>query len=150
MLHVNFLAEFLPEIKKNSGLKIYLETNGSLFKKLQDLVEYIDIISMDIKLASSTGTETPWFEHGKFAQTAIANKKEIFLKAVVTNKVQPSELKEIGEFAKLHKVPLILQPASQRELSLSPEDLLRIQEVLLKELKEVRIIPQTHKYLNLM
>ena len=50
------------------------------------------------------------------------------------------------------KIPLILQPVSSEntELLLSSRNILEIQEKFLKKLNDVRVIPQVHKFLDLL
>ena len=52
MLYADFLSEFLPML---TDLKVYLETNGVLPDELRKIAPGVDIISMDIKIESSTG-----------------------------------------------------------------------------------------------
>lgn len=56
LLSVAFLQEFLPLVYGKT--KIYLETNATLGENLEKIKGYIDIISADIKLESSTGLNT--------------------------------------------------------------------------------------------
>ncbi len=150
LLNSDFIAEFLSKLKeKNHRIKIFLETNGTLYKELEEIINYVDIISMDLKLKSSTGKDFPFEEHKKFIEVAQNNKKEIFAKAVVTAMILDEEVDKISDFI---KIPLILQPISSnnKKLLLSPQKILQIQENFLKKLHEVRVIPQTHKYLDLL
>lgn len=146
LLHTGFLKKFLPEIK---SIKIYLETNGTLFEELEQIIENIDIISMDLKLKSSTGADIPLENHKKFIETAQKYNKEIFAKAVITNKISDEEIEEICNFV---NIPLILQPVNSedKEILLSPEKILEIQEKFVQKLGDVRVIPQTHKFLGVL
>ena len=155
LLHRAFLKEFLTEFKNLfPKIKIYLETNGTLIDELVLIMENIDIISMDIKLKSSTGEEFPFKKHKKFIETAQKYNKEIFAKAVITGKISNEEINEISNFMKSFekKIPLILQPVSSEntELLLSSRNILEIQEKFLKKLNDVRVIPQVHKFLDLL
>ena len=49
----NFIAQWLPTLTKRRT--ILLETSGILVEALNNIIEHVDIISMDIKLPSSTG-----------------------------------------------------------------------------------------------
>jgi len=166
LLHTDFLTEFLTKFKeKNSSTKVYLETNGTLFEELEKIIEYIDIISMDLKLKSSTGVDFPFAKHKKFIENArdchVGTKVpprndsiELFAKAVITSKISDEEIQEISEFIKSFERPiiLILQPvdSENKELLLSSQNLLKIQEKFLKNLNNVRLIPQVHKFLGLL
>lgn len=155
LLCCDFLGYFLPELqnkKKNKNLKVYLETNGTLPDELKKIIKYLDIISMDIKLESSCGKTTPWNEHNRFINIATESKKELFAKVVVTDKITSKEVDDLADFFKGTKIPVILQPVTSQNEDIVPQasKLLQIQESLLKKLYDVRIIPQVHKYLNLL
>lgn len=66
LLQVDFLEELIP-VLKNLGLKIYLETNGTLPEALEKIVDSVDYIAMDIKFPSATGKDL-FSEHNKFLQ----------------------------------------------------------------------------------
>lgn len=155
LLNSEFLMEFLPEFRKCfPKIKIYLETNGTLFKELEKVIKYTDIISMDLKIKSSTGVDFPIEEHKKFIQTARKFSKEIFTKAVISSKIQDSEINEISELLRSfdEQIILVLQPVTSdnEEILLSPSKILEIQEKFMKKLNDVRVIPQTHKLLDLL
>jgi len=155
LLHTEFLIKFLAEFKKNyPQTKIYLETNGTLFEKLEKIIENIDIISMDLKLKSSTGADFPFEKHKKFIEIANNYKKEIFAKIVITNKISDEEINELSDFVKSFdkEILLVLQPVSsdKKELLLSSRKIMEVQEKFLKKLDDVRVIPQVHKFLDLL
>lgn len=155
LLNTDFLAEFLPNLqKKHPETKIYLETNGTLFEELEKIIENIDIISMDLKLKSSTGVDFPFEKHKKFLEIAQKYKKEIFAKAVITSKISDEEINELLGLIKSFEKPisLILQPVNsiRKEILLSPRNIMEIQEKFLKKLDDVRVIPQVHKFINLL
>ena len=145
LLQVDFLKELLP-VLKSKGIRTYLETNGILHQELSSVIDYIDIVSMDFKLASSTGMPEFWNEHEKFL--SIALKKEVFVKVVVLNSTTQ---KEIGRSVKLIRsfnknINLILQP----EFIQSKEEELITKMKVFKNLasqylENVFIIGQQHK-----
>jgi len=150
LLHTDFLLDFLPDFRKKfPKTQIYLETNGTLFEELEKIIDYIDIISMDLKLKSSTGVDFPLEQHKKFIEIARNDNIEIFAKAVITSKILDEEIDELSNFI---KIPLILQPVSSenKEILLSSRNILEIQEKFLKKLDDVRVIPQVHKFLDLL
>lgn len=143
-----FLIEFLPRLNqriyphtKNFGVGIYLETNGILYEELKLLLPYVDIISMDFKLPSSTGGKAFWDEHGKFLR--IASKKEVFVKIVITDNTTLDDLQTAIDLIEPN-ILLVLQPASA-----SKAKLLEFQRFALQRLDKVEIIPQMHKLLGL-
>ena len=149
LLQVEFLKEFLPQVKK---IKIYLETNGTLPEEFKEISSRIDYVSLDFKLPSSTGRDALWERHRRFLK--LAGRKSCFVKAVITGKTTPEDLKKaVGIIAGIDKnIPLILQPVTAVDNFRAPvsgEQLLDFQKYALKKLSEVRIIPQLHKRMGL-
>ncbi len=148
LLQVEFLKEFLDGVKKN---KIYLETNGTLPDKLEEVIERIDFISLDFKLPSSAGMKSCWELHRRFLK--IARVKKTFVKLILTDKTTPEDFKKAVEIINdIDKtIPLVLQPVTAvngfRD-EISPQKLLFFQREALKFLGEVKIIPQLHKVLG--
>lgn len=64
LVSVAFLTEFLP-LLKGAGHFVYLETNGTLPDKLEQVIDYVDVIAADIKLESSTGIKANVAEYKK-------------------------------------------------------------------------------------
>ena len=56
LLNVKFLKEFLPKCE----LPIYLETNGTLYGELAEVIDFVTYVSADIKLPSCTGLKPLW------------------------------------------------------------------------------------------
>lgn len=137
------LVELLPLVR-DQGLKIYLETNGTLPIKLDPLLPFIDIISMDIKLPHRE--RTYWTEHKKFIQ--LCRMKELFIKIIVHSLSTYSDLHTARELiaGEDPEILTVLQPvtASRGLIPPKPRQMLEWQDYLLEELKNVRIIPQTH------
>jgi 7-carboxy-7-deazaguanine synthase len=153
LLQVDFLKEFIPELKKKMKLPIYLETNGVLPDRLSEVIEEIDIIAMDMKLPSATGQSAYWKEHLKFLE--IAYLKEVFVKVVVT---QGTSVSEIAEAASLiaqvdEKIPLVIQPVSPHgpvKHRPTAEELFAFHTVAKRKLKSVRVITQMHKVAGIL
>jgi 7-carboxy-7-deazaguanine synthase len=152
LLQVDFLKNFLPELKKVLGLPIYLETNGVLPDHLAEIIDLVDIVSMDIKLPSATGLSPYWKEHKKALE--IAYMKEVFVKIVFTRE---SKVKEIDEAVSLiaevdDKIPLVLQPVTPHgpiKHRPNPDQMIAFHNVAKRKLKIVKVIPQVHKVLGL-
>ena len=144
LLELDFLKEFLSEYKSKLNKKIYLETNGTLYKNLAQIIDYIDIISMDIKLQSATGQKNLFFENEEFLK--IAQKKETFIKVVFDENISDDEIEKTTTLAKKYNTLLILQPKMPINKGL---DLDNIYNKFYKKYKNIRLIPQVHKYLNL-
>ena len=140
----DFLAEFLHKI--NHITKIYLETNGTLADELSKVKPYIDIISADIKLKSSTGLDTMSL-HEKFFENCKG--VETFAKIVFDNNITDGEITKCCELAQKYNLPLILQPKMVgNKMSVSSEFCSKILDKFLEQYHNVRLIPQVHKFLN--
>lgn len=138
------LAQFIPLIREK-GLKIYLETNGTLPDRLDSLLPLLDIISMDIKLPFNG--HVFWNEHYSFLNKSNQVKK-VFVKIVLYNTSQFSDIKTARELiADIDPdIPTILQPVTAVRETVPPKQrqMLEWQDYFLESLKNVRIIPQTH------
>ncbi len=145
LLHTHFLKELIPRI---SGTRagIFLETNGTLPGELSSVIHCIDIVSMDIKLESSTKTKTPWDVHKEFL--AIASQKKVYVKVVISAATKEAEIEQTGKLIGSidPEIELILQPVTAKGGigAGSVDRVLKFQEQALKVLKNVRVIPQTH------
>ncbi|OGX15490.1 MAG: hypothetical protein A2166_04990 [Omnitrophica WOR_2 bacterium RBG_13_41_10] len=144
LLQKNFLKEIASLTRKN-GFINYLETNGTLPDELEEIIDYLDIIAMDLKLPSSTGLAGYWSEHRKFLD--IASQKEVFLKAVVTQSTQEADIKDALKLIKGMKklTVLILQPDSSQNQATLKEKLMHFKELCLNYNVTTCIIPQVHK-----
>jgi 7-carboxy-7-deazaguanine synthase len=146
LLQADFLEKLIPMLS-GRGPKIYLETNGTLPGKLKQIIELLNIISMDIKL---TG-DTPWQAHAEFL--AIASQKQVYVKAVVLPTTSDSEILATCRLISGldNRIPLILQPVTPYgsiRRAPTPARMLEVQDLALEYLQEVRVIPQTHKIMG--
>lgn len=145
LLDVDFLKEFLPLVDK----KIYLETNGTLHKELSEIIDLVDIISMDIKLNSTSNNGDLFDAHKKFIDVAIKNNKELFVKIVFDENITDEEIKKSIELVKNTHLQIILQPKMDGDiLNLSNEIINNVFEKFTKQYSNVRLIPQVHKFLK--
>ena len=131
--------------------KFFLETNGVLYKNLSKIIDLLDIISMDIKLPSVTNAD--FFDlHRKFIE--IAKSKDLYIKIVVTNETTIEEfIAAVEMIASISRnISLILQPVTpvRKVQPIIPHNLLCFQKWALDYLDNVRVIPQTHKIINLL
>lgn len=150
LLQVERLQEWLVDLK--GILPLHLETNGVLHSALCRVVREIDFISMDIKLPSSTGEETMWDHHREFL--AVASATDLSVKTVVNSTTRHWEIIRAAELtaAVSTAIPFIIQPETGSDLSLriSPTELIELQELASGILRDVRIIPQTHRFMGLL
>jgi organic radical activating enzyme len=136
----------LPDLKARK-FRIYLESNGTLPQKLNRIINWLDIIAMDIKLPSSTGEKSFWNEHLGFLK--VAKLKRVFIKIVITNKTKTEELdKAISLITTVGRnLPLVLQPVTPQKGIRAPDEktLLEFKRKTRLSLAYVWIIPQLHK-----
>lgn len=144
LLSTDFLKEFLPQ----TGQKIYLETNATLASKLQEIKPFIDIISADIKLESASGMKESFKFHDKFFENCRG--VETFAKIVFNKQITEDEIIKSCELGKKYNIELILQPQMlEDKMTVTSEFAEKILDKFLERYKNVRIIPQVHKFLNL-
>jgi len=150
LLQVDFLKNFLPNVREK-GLKVYLETNGTMPERLSEIMDMVDIVAMDIKLPSMTAASDRLPEHKKALD--VAKEKEVFVKVVFGKTSKPLEIEEASKAvaAVSDKIPLVLQPVTPvREIKHGPgpEQMLSFQAIAKRHLSDVRVIPQIHKLLG--
>ena len=144
LLDVEFLEHFLRNYKNKLNKKIYLETNGTLSKNLEKIIDYIDIVAMDIKLESATKQKNNFQENNVFL--GVSSKKESFIKVVFDENIKENEIKETINLAKKYNKTIILQPKMPLDENINLNDIFN---EFYKNYKNIRLICQTHKFLNL-
>ncbi len=153
LLYAEFLKGFLPFFRKHRKHRVYLETNGTLPDALSEVIDYVDIVAMDLKLPSSTGcAEDLWPRHEKFVR--IAGRKELIIKAIVTDTTVMDDIKHIP--CVLREVEndfsIILQPVTPvADIAAPDEEMLSYFKKFLENetCKNVTILGQMHKYLGI-
>lgn len=143
LLHWQFIREVAALIDD----KIFLETNGTLAAALAEVIDAVDIISMDIKLPSVAGNF--FGAHREFLN--IARRKDLYCKLVISAETTPAEFDAAIEIIP-PEILLILQPVTpiKNILPIPARRILELQARALRKLKSVRVIPQTHKFLNIL
>ncbi|MCR5439367.1 MAG: 7-carboxy-7-deazaguanine synthase QueE [Selenomonas sp.] len=142
LLHAGYIREVAKEIE----VPVFLETNGTLHEQLAEIIDSVDIISMDIKLPSVVN-EPQWEAHKRFIEVAKA--KDLYIKLVVGEETTEEEFRKaidlVAETAP--ETLFIIQPVTPYGgcKAASPEKILICQNYALSKLKDVRVIPQTHK-----
>lgn len=148
LLSHQLLQDLLPALRRY--LPIYLETNGVLHRELTCIINHLDYISMDIKLPSTSGYLDMWQDHAEFLRVAAA--KNTYVKTVVCANTEDWEIEKTAELITGFgsAIPLILQPFTDSEgrVTISALRMLELQEIASRNLKQVRIIPQTHKFIG--
>jgi 7-carboxy-7-deazaguanine synthase len=150
----------LARALRSRGPRILLETQGLHREALAQVLATIDVVSMDWKLASEVRREgatrrdaAPFdAEHEAFLRVA-REAPEVVVKVVVTADTRDAELDAMaGAVAKIDpRLPVVLQPVTPcgpvRE-RVAPERLVAWQARLEARLGDVRVIPQTHRQLD--
>ena len=155
LLQTRFLKKLLPSLVENKK-KIYLETAGDLPKQLEAIVKWIDVASVDIKLASVTNEKNNFPLHWQFIKCLSDYNIEFFTKIIVSNDTDEMELisaaEGISKYAGKNNL-FILQPMSSTErVNNIPtlKNIMKWQEKLESVLDNVRVIPQTHKIMGIL
>jgi organic radical activating enzyme len=148
LLYADFLKDVLPQLKKK-GYIAYLESNGILVNKLLEIIDFLDIISMDIKLPSSTLARPCWKEHSGFLKEAV--KKQVFVKSVITNKSTAGDVKKAVDIIEDvdRDIFFILQPATLNKRVQKIKQAREFLKIAGSRLNNVRFIPQIHKILGI-
>lgn len=145
LIEVDFLKEFLSEAKKQFNSKIYLETNGTLADELTRVIDFIDVVSMDIKLKSATGEKNRFSTNAEFLKIAAKNNKEVFVKVVFDNSITKEEINSVIETVKPYNKLIVLQPKMPLDYK---TDFMNIFNEFYSKYKFCRLIPQVHKFLD--
>ena len=144
LLHTEFLKEILPLVKNKT--KIYLETNATLSKNLLDVKDFIDIISADIKLESSTGRNT-FEQHTEFFKAARG--VYTFAKVVFDENITEEEICKVAQLGAEFNIELILQPKMiDDKMSVTSKFCEEVLDKILMKYPNTRLIPQVHKFIN--
>lgn len=119
-------TEFLKSILlglRAEGYQTYLETAGIHHESLHSVLPWIDMIAMDIKLPSSTGSRPYWDAHREFLK--IGQTKDLFVKVIVTRTTLDEEvLRAIRLISATNpSIPLFVQPVTPCASSLPPSEL---------------------------
>lgn len=142
-----FLKTFLPSFKREINKPVYLETNGIMHKELSEVINFVDIVAMDIKLPSATLKRPLWEEHKKFLE--ISKAKDVFVKIIITEKTGMSDIFKAKDVIKQvdPKIRVVLQPVDPIDNIREPSRnyIGDMRRRLSNELFNVKIVPQFHK-----
>ena len=150
LLHAAFIRAVVEALHAlGQRPKVFLETNGTLYRELASILDITDIISMDIKLPSIV-TKPQWEAHARFLE--LAHTKDLYVKLVVSAETTEEEFRKSVALLE-EEAPdalFIIQPVTPYGgcAAASPEKILACQSHALKHLKDVRVIPQTHKMIG--
>ena len=155
LLQAKFLSQLLPKLVEK-GYSNYLETVGDLTDQFKTIVEYIDIVAMDVKLSSVTLDKNIFSQHWEFLSYMKNQNVKYFIKLIVSNETDECELMEAVRGICKHggkETNVILQAlsATERVSNIpSSQQLLRWQDKIVNVLPNIRVIPQTHKIMGVL
>jgi organic radical activating enzyme len=143
------------------GPRVLLETHGLLADALAQVIEHVDVVSMDWKLASDVrraadpkaGPVAPFHrEHARFLRVA-RRAPEVVVKLVITPASTDAELELAWrEIAAVDPTtPVLLQPVTPFGSVKQRPPAARLLELCARAervLSDVRVIPQTHPILG--
>lgn len=168
LLQSDFIAEFLDEyplLENKIRYPIMIETNGTLPNQIKRLSKKIDYVSLDIKLNEHFNNNNSFNKSDynnnilnreiKSLNILTKNNINTYCKIAVLPSTSVDTIETLSyiirdEIGNDYNIPLIIQPASPIDLwKDKKEKLFKFSEVAGKYL-DVLIIPQVHKYLNIM
>lgn len=145
LLHSKFLKLLFPLL----NAPVYLETNATLTDELSQVIDLVQIVSADIKLPSSAGADT-FNLHEKFLKLCCDKDKDVFAKVVFDDKITDEEISRTVNIARKLGLLIVLQPMMIGDMPAASSE---FNEQIFNKFTDlygnVRMIPQTHKFLGL-
>ena len=147
LLQWECIKELLPLLRQK-WMRVFLETNGIMYQEFEHIKSGIDVVSMDLKLPSSTGCQAFWAEHREMLE--LAKNKDTFVKIVVTNETVKEDLVFAVEMvASVDSAMIVyLQPNTDEIKTGALTRCLEFQKIALELLRDVRVVPQVHRLLG--
>ena len=109
---------------------------------------------MDIKLPSVSGEEH-WDAHRRFLKQSVESQTDIFCKLIVSDQTTVEDLKTAADLIQSvdEAIACFLQPMTPMGIATlshapSPAQVLDWQVLMKQSLRDVRVIPQTHKMID--
>lgn len=155
LLQAHYLRELLPRLK-GDDYSIYLESAGDLPQQLKSIIEWVDIVAMDVKLSSVTKEANTFPAHWQFLQTCRDWNVDVFTKLVLSAETDEGELMQAVKGIKKaggENTLVVIQPmtkAAKTDAVPSGQQLLQWQDLVGRLMPNVRVIPQTHKMLEVL
>jgi len=147
LLQADFLAELLADARWPRPR--LLETSGTLLDKLTAVLPVVDVVSMDIKLPSNTGEAAYWETHERFLAAA---GDKAYVKILLDNDTAEDELVRAAKLVRraARSAPVFLQPitTSSGRIDLQPANLQRFFLAARRHVEDIRVLPQTHKFMG--
>lgn len=150
------LANF---IKNELNMKTYLESSCYDWQRFKSVLPYFDICKIEFKTSDSKVIEPKFYDELiqnelKCLELALSRKDKIsFVKIVFTKSTNVNEIRELtNKIFKSSNIDnlsgITLQPSYQYD-SPSAEQILKIYDEVYPYYKDVRVIPQMHKMLDM-
>jgi len=152
LAQVEFLVAWLRD--RRDDLPVLLETAGILPARLERVLPYVAIVSLDIKCPSNTGERARWDEHEACLRLAVAAGRDVYVKMPVDEGTDPEEVEHGARLAATAGpgAPLFLTPLTAPEgtaLQIGASALERLHGVASRHHPDVRVLPQLHKVLGI-
>ena len=148
LLQSDFLAELLADSRWPRPRM--LETSGTHPEKLAAVLPVLDAVSMDIKLPSNTGEPPFWDAHSRFLSVG---RGKTYVKVLVDDATAVDEVARAAYIVRSESpdAPVFLQPITRSDgrAAIPPALLERFFGAVKSEVADVRVLPQTHKILEL-
>lgn len=156
LLQADFLLEVLPLVREKYKKPILLETSGTLVENLKKVSRFVDILSVDLKLPSSTKEKIFWQTYENlfdYIKQKLST-RHVYFKMVVTEETLLEDVKScVNLLAKKigGTFPIFIQPVTpfNRQKPPSISRLFDIFAVVRKKINNVKILPQIHPFMRL-
>jgi organic radical activating enzyme len=153
LAQAGFLTDWLAV--RPPGPPILLETAGIWPARLERVLPWVTIVSLDIKCPSNTGERARWDEHAACLQLATAAGAEVYAKMPVDETTAPEDILQGARLAAAVRpaVPLFLTPLTEpgsAHLTISAATIERLHGLASGVHPDVRVLPQLHKVLGLL
>lgn len=144
-------APFIRHWLQNSSQRyeVLLETSGVETQGLREVLDLVSIISLDLKLPSSSGEKPLWETHTRFLEMAQA--KSHYAKVVFDETMTTEEIAAlVALLKKFPKLEMIFQPVSPLQKRDMKKCLALFESMAQKFPERVRLIPQMHKSIGVL
>ncbi|MSR74760.1 MAG: 7-carboxy-7-deazaguanine synthase QueE [Planctomycetes bacterium] len=149
LLHPWLIRAAAPLVRA-AGVKVLLETDGTMPTVLEAVLDSVDIVSMDWKLPSSCGERNLDAEHAAFLRCAQG--REVVVKLVMTASTTADEVAAVARCVarECPSAVLVLQPVTPLGGAVppAPRALPGLQAIALREHALVRVLPQVHRLMG--
>lgn len=146
-------ADFLADLLASAVLPrpILLETSGIMPERLRTVLALIDVVSMDLKIPSNSGEPEHWEAHRQFLSLA---GEKAYVKILVDRHTTAVDLATAAELVRTTapQVPVFIQPITDPlgRVDIDQQTLHGCFSIVRGCLPDVRVLPQTHKMLDIL